>query len=365
MRTTRNFHIIVDTSGSVEDSSSFPIYSAITSGLNTAFQSLSNAQVGLRFYPIMLGPTRCADTSACGAAGQCTKKICDDGGFRTCVNNNDCGGGISCVEIGGCTNTNRYCPQVGSSFQNCGFCAELQQGFCMEPHNCTQADYVTPSVALTPLPSGATTLSNALAAQSPVGGSPGGIALRGGLTYLQTYLSQNPEQLGAVVYMADDAPNQCGDGGQALADAAGLALGGSPSVPTHFVQLNTDGSPDNALVTAMAAGATAGGTTAPHIVNFGSGQTPAADASQAMATIADLGRCDYQLPAGAAASDISVKLSGMTLAAVADESGCAGSPDAWYFRNANGTPVALVLCQDACTKAEQTPTEAEVVVACQ
>jgi hypothetical protein len=221
------------------------------------------------------------------------------------------------------------------------------------------ADVVAPNgVAMGLLPGNRTAITNSLTAKATTSnGTPTEDALNGIKRYCTQYDAQNAGERCIGVLVTDGEPNGCNNNVTFLANIAGSAFTGSPSVPIYVMGMT------GAVFTTLDSIASKGGTTEAINVNDGG--------SNAFLNALNLIRgqimsCDFPVPQGANAdkSRVNVRLttaSGViSLGKVANPAACVAK--GWYY---GSSETRIVLCPETCTTARSAPqNRIDVVLGC-
>jgi hypothetical protein len=302
------YALLVDRSASMQDSGKWGGVSAALESFVTQTGGVS-ASASLTFFPVppaVPSPTACTVDADCGIYGPCVP------GFNQC------------------------------------------SGALYGDDSCVAADYQTPAVAMSPLPS--FEMQQALQQIAPNGGStPMAPALEGVLADASDYASSHPAEQVAVILVTDGAPTNCiGNDLDAVAKAAATGFGGIPSVSTYVIGVDTP--------TSLDAVAQAGGTGTATVVSALSAQAQTSAALDAIQK--DLG-CTYALPSNVPSAGLIAQLvvAGVAqpLPLVTDASACSGA-GAYLVSGASET--RLMLCPVSCDASSQPGSSVEVMGGC-
>lgn len=213
--------------------------------------------------------------------------------------------------------------------------------------SCNGSGYNQPAVPLGALPGNGTAIMNSLNATNPSGTTPTEGALRGLTQYCKSYENAHPSEKCVGLLVTDGQPNGCNEGTTYLANIAGNAQSGTPSVLTFAMGMQ------GADFNVLDAIATAGGT-GPNALNVSQGGAQAF--VQALQNIAgQILSCDFQMPTTDAGTLNVNSLhmsftngSGQTsmLKHVQDQSACTAAGGFYYDNNTN--PTKITLCPSSC-----------------
>lgn len=338
--------------------------------------------MGLQFFPLPTAgtPASCTSSAECpGATGPCSMKVCARNGPLTfCNGNSDCAP-YQCVSAGQCDLArNVYCS-VGtacgadaSGFDR-GTCIAQTAGFCSNSDSCDVGDYVTPAVAVAPLPGAGAAISAALAAKTAYGNTPTSAALQGAVDAAKAYATANPGHAVVAVLATDGLPTECDTNMANVAAIAAAALAGTPSIKTFVIGVFAA---DEATVaqTNLDQIAAAGGTTSALIVTATASTTT--QFVNAMNKIRGTALpCDYALPAPTSGTPDYDKMNVQHTdpagkkTVLPNRSG-AGSCDAaggWYYDvspSSGATPTRVILCPTSCDVVKTAGGQVDVVIGC-
>jgi len=238
--------------------------------------------VGLQVFPFTVAAKPCASDDECGMASPgmpgywCTQlHVCADPAVplamaRPCDPNDAfCPAGVKCLQTGRCAGNGERCLNLGQACPGGGGACSTSSPVCKIPvDSCLPADYQNLRVPIAALPTGATALTDGLAAIRPAGGTPIAPAYDGAVAQARQFLSTQPGHQAAVVLATDGGPTGCTDN-----DRAGIirritaARGGTPALPTYVIGVFAPS--ETASIQLMKDFAAAGGTTNPFIINNG------------------------------------------------------------------------------------------------
>jgi hypothetical protein len=107
-------------------------------------------------------------------------------------------------------------------------------------NECQPSSYASLDVEIATLPGNAYPIKESLYMTDPSGGTtPMRPALEGGVLGLQDWLTQNPTHEGIIILVTDGDPTGCtNNNASAVADVAGDALAGTPSIRTFVVGMD-------------------------------------------------------------------------------------------------------------------------------
>lgn len=377
---------MLDTSGSMGDLTAAG--KSKWAAVRTAFAAFANSAdsngvgAAVHFFPLMQPgvPAECTSTTQCGAFGPCAfLKACANApvGLPACNTDADCVGTSGpCAPIGQCLASKLYCAPVGGrcSDKSGDLCASVA-GRCVGRDVCDAPSYAMGASAITPLPSGALTLTKLLDAKVPEGMTPTGPALQGAIARARDNAMKNGGRRVAVVLATDGFPTNCAP--RTLDEIAQVAAGGlmgSPSTPTFVVGVFT---PDEAPAANanLKKIATAGGTPAPFIVS--TNRNVADDFLAALNDIrATALACEYVIPkskSGEVDYDkvnlrfVTAASANLTIGNVASAAFCHPTKGGWYYdvAPASGVPATVQACPVTCARFRSEPRgRVDLVVGC-
>lgn len=217
--------------------------------------------------------------------------------------------------------------------------------------SCNGNGYNQPAVPLAALPGNASAIMNSLNSTNPSGITPTEGALRGLTRFCKAYEKAHPQEKCVGLLVTDGHPNGCNGSTSYLANIAGNAYSGSPSVLTFAMGMQ--GADFNVLDPI----ATSGGT-GPKALDVSQGGAQAF--VQALQNIAgQILSCDFQMPATDAGtvnpdSIIMSFTSGagqkQSLQHVTDKSACTAAGGFYYDNNAS--PSKITLCPSTCNSVQ-------------
>ncbi|HEY1959312.1 MAG TPA: vWA domain-containing protein, partial [Polyangiaceae bacterium] len=240
--------------------------------------------------------------------------------------------------------------------KSAGMSASLQ--FFPQSNECSTNVYAAPQVSLRALPD-ATTFSNAIAANSPNGGTPTVPALSGAVAYAQSIASSKPGDKVAIVLVTDGEPNDCNSSVQGVANVAASV---SATIPTFVIGIGNTGNLD--------AIAQAGGSGKATIVSTNSPQQTEQDFQTALNAIRGITlACEYQLPPppqGQTFDESKVNVvytpaNGGPQTLTYNQS-CSGGTG-WHYDNPQN-PKKIELCATSCSSAQAASGSISIVMGC-
>jgi hypothetical protein len=372
--------LLVDTSGSMNESAGGQSkWQLARATLATFWKDPRSAGLGmgLQFFPTAGTDRTCnADTDCSGAGvgtGACkVRHVCAGAALTLPAQACDpadsiCTGGTTCTPVGRCAvsggdclSTGTLCP-TGAAGDMClargKICDNIGGG------SCTQGDYQTLAVPITPLPAAEPVLTRAITVKEPIGFTPTGPAVAGALEQLRAQLTANPTHRGALVIMTDGLPLGCGAGDGAAVTASIMAARmASPPILTYAIGVfgaNQFNGPDT-----LDGWARAGGTGAATVV------TPnAAFADKLLAALNSIRGaalpCELTIPpsqSGAIDFDkVNLRYtggSGITdVLYVGQAAKCDPATGGWYYDvdPRAGTPTRVVVCPVTCDRFKGDP----------
>ena len=224
---------------------------------------------------------------------------------------------------------------------------------------CSQA-YDQAAVAIAALPANEPALTRALTAQRPVGGTPLGPAMRGGIAQLRAHVMANPGRRVALVLVSDGLPD--GFCSRNFADFITEEVAGArmatPSIPSYVIGVFSPAEIPRAQPVLNQL-ATAGGTGQPFILMTSSdlGQRFQEALNQIRGTAL---ACEFTIPASMGAIDytrVNVRWKGATsqedLLYVGSAARCDPTRGGWYFDvdpATGGVPKRVLICEASCQK---------------
>ncbi len=235
---------------------------------------------------------------------------------------------------------------------------------------CTAATYETPAVPIAKLPGNATAITNAIAANVGLSGTPTPEALKGALHYAANWATTYPQHKVVVVLATDGLPNKytnaSGTGCATSNDtaltrtlaAAKAGVDGSPSIATYVIGVMAPS--DTASLANLNNIAQSGNTGAAFIVSTAS--NAAAQFVNAMNQIREANRvaCDFAIPEPPTDkwidfSQVSVVYNASdggttSVGWVSSSAGCTAAGGFYYDNNA--APTAVHLCPTTCTQVQ-------------
>ena len=363
-----DLHIMMDISGSMNgDTNPFdPLSPTKWEAVRDGFKGFMNEPdsvglgVGIQYFPQDQpgAPTECTTNADCGMFGPCFRKACTTGGAQ-CETDAECGADGPCVDIGRCTNPpNQLCVPLGDTFGTCGLCDTPGPTNCVNTLACDPIHYSMAAVDIAELPGSIGALTTSLDAQTPGGLTPTVAALGGAAQYATQWAQANPARTVAIVLVTDGNPEGCMNNDIfQVANVAGMALSGTPSVKTFVIGVFQFGDligVNNANLVAQA-----GGTGAATVVQ------PGADLGKqflnALASIRNAAlACEYEIPEPPPGESIDylkvnveVERGGATttLPYVGNSMSCDPVLGGWYYDadiDAGETPTQILICGASC-----------------
>ena len=223
---------------------------------------------------------------------------------------------------------------------------------------CDDSVYAVPDVPIAPLdPVHAGTLSVAMSTRSPLGGTPLGSAVQGGLRFASSWKSQNPEHNVVLVLATDGLPDatcqftppgRVANSISAVTSEVKAAFEASPPVPTYVIAVGSE-------LAALNEVANAGGTGQAVIID-----TTKDVSSQMLAAFDSIRRkeltCEYTIPTPTGTTQLDYarvnirfvdELGYANFLYVASKDNCDKAPYGWYYDNP-ASPKKIVLCDLTC-----------------
>ncbi|MDX2051699.1 MAG: hypothetical protein SFV15_04855 [Polyangiaceae bacterium] len=303
--------------------------------------------------------------------------------LRFCSDTSECLGDEGCYPWGICAqDATAACLGPGTDGgAGCGACQAPVLGSCQNKAICTQAEYSTPAVGISPLPGNLAPALSSLTATNPLApGAPqetnSGVALSAALEHAQAFASQSPSHTVAVVLVTDGLPNFCfpfdivtgqdvSRAVQAVAQTAATGYQSAAKIRTFVIGvLDAPDPADPGAVDAtplMDAIAQSGGTGKAFVLNaagdVGSGFSQALQAIRGSAL-----SCDYQVPAPPANEQldyfkVNVQFTAQgappsTLLYVPGPDKCDPNLGGWFYDvnpAAGGKPTKISVCPQNCS----------------
>lgn len=305
-----DIYIMQDTSRSMLDNGKWTaIEQAITEFVNAP--DLHGLGVGLAFFGRSATPT--------GPCASCTTSDC----MQRC----------GCTSTT-CTNNVCSCLAYGTS--------------------CNGADYVTPTVEISPLPGVASAIVSAYGAIAPDGSTPSYPALDGALQHAKAWMDAKHRRT-AVVFATDGEPTECDPATNTVEGCSALAAAAAgQGIKTFVIGVGSS-------LTSLDAVAAAGGTNKAFIVDAGGGATTKQQFIEALKQIRTSTSlaCAYDLPSAPPGEVLDPKkvnvdyTSGnppitVPLPSVVAKGDC-GSAPGWYYDNP-AAPTQVVMCDATCAE---------------
>jgi hypothetical protein len=213
--------------------------------------------------------------------------------------------------------------------------------------SCELGDYAAPAVPISPLPTAAAPIRQAVAGQSEEGTTPMASAMQGAMSYLRDWSSSHPTHLPVLVLATDGMPSVCDPNGAGspdrLADVAAVAADGltaDPPIKTFVVGYG--------LGDDLRAIADAGGT---EVIDVSVSDIE----TQLLAALEDIRKtanCRYLLPEPPPGRDLDfdkvnvIVDGGQTVPKVGGAADC--GPDGGWHYDDEGAPGHVVLCPATC-----------------
>ena len=125
---------------------------------------------------------------------------------------------------------NAFVQEPGSSVLSVG----LQYFPATVGDYCAASSYSAPALAISALPGAASSIGSSMAGHTPSGSSILTPVIAGGVTYVESWVGQNPGKPAGIVLITDGVPNVCSpnDTVAAAAQAAATGLGYTPKIQT-------------------------------------------------------------------------------------------------------------------------------------
>ena len=233
--------------------------------------------------------------------------------------------------------------------------------FPAEDDKCDAASYLTPSVAMTALPS--PEFGDAITAIDPKtsddwrGGTPTLAVVQGSFDYLDGLVKTVPDAAHALVLVTDGYPQGCDD--DEIASVVAAVEAARSRFPTYIIGVkNPDGGPDT--VSDLDALAVAGGTEPAIFIDTGDPDATSDALAEAIARIRERSvSCEApipQVPGGTAFDpnkvNVSMDLDGETSMLGYDQD-CEDS--GWRYDDADD-PTSIVLCASTCEVVQKNST---------
>jgi hypothetical protein len=371
--------LLVDSSGSMAQQSGNSTKWALATEALRGFVKdprSTGLGLGLGFFPKLAPEKTCTANAQCPGntffGDTCVQKhLCGKAGAPIGLSGPECDDpldecddpGQTCLPIGTCSMGGGPCLGVGMP------CAGGAAGDTCNarPRSCQvnsadwcPQDYNQAAVAIAALPANEPALTRALTNQRPVGGTPLGPAMRGGIAQLRAHVMANPGRRVALVLVSDGLPD--GFCSRNFADFIGEEVAAArmamPSIPSYVIGVFSPAEiPRAQPVLNMLA--TAGGTGQPFILMTSSdlGQRFQEALNQIRGTAL---ACEFTIPASMGAIDyarVNVRWKGATsqedLLYVGSAARCDPTRGGWYFDvdpATGGTPKRVLICEASCQK---------------
>jgi hypothetical protein len=241
---------------------------------------------------------------------------------------------------------------------------------------CDDNVYAVPDVSISPLSQvHAGMLNVAMSQRSPLGGTPLGSAVQGGLRFASTWKKQNPEHNVVLVLATDGLPDdtckftppgRVANTISAVSAEVKSAYEASPPVPTYVIGVGSELAPLNDV-------ANAGGTGQAVFID-----TTKDVASQMVAAFDAIRRkeltCEYAIPVPSGSSQIDYtkvnirfvdELGYADFLYVASPENCNKTNYGWFYDNP-ATPSRIILCEPFCSEVKASRTgKIDVAYGCQ
>jgi hypothetical protein len=298
-----------------------------------------------------------------------------------CKTDRDCGTAQTCIPLGTCSLSDKYCTQFGALCGGEGgvpagnTCTQIP-GYCEARDICESAPYANPTVPISVLPGATPSILAALGNRKPEGLTPTGPALTGAIEHARMRQRANPQRKAAVLLASDGFPSECMPATvSGVAAIAKEGLDGNPSVPTFAVGVVSREEMATAT-SSLSEIAIAGGTGKPFVINTAANVT--ADFQAALSAIRSNSlACEYKLPMpSAGATDftkVNVQMtrgngSVETVVNVKDKATCDPERGGWYYDvplGGSAQPSAILICPATCERlrAERTG-QIDIVLGC-
>ncbi len=325
--------------------------------------------VGLQYFP---ANPPCSNNTDCPASS-CYLLACNNSATPSpCQSDVECPAQLvgSCVPLGQCGAAT--CTDVGGTCDGTTPCVAVSDSVCVTADICAVSDYSTPQVAIAPLPGSAGAITASLNTHFPTpipfGFTPTGPALKGAITYAQSFAAANQGQRTIVVLATDGSPTQCAPAGSAaVAGLAAVGYGSDPSVQTFTIGV-------------FAPGDVVGPANIQAIAESGGGKAFVLDAManvtqqfiDALNAIRTEGRlCEYAIPEPPPGQTIdygrvNLDVDGATIPYVGFPSNCDSVTGGWYYdvNPTQGTPTQIRLCEASCGELDSVGSTVEIRVGC-
>jgi hypothetical protein len=368
--------LLVDTSGSMNESAGMQSkWQLARATLGTFWKDPRSAGLGmgLQFFPLAGDDRTCAADADCTGTGVIDPGVCR---IRTV-----CAGATLTLPARTCDVADAFCP-AGTTCTAVGRCA-VSGGDCLKPGtpcptgaagdmcmprgkicgnigsgSCTQADYSSLAVGITPLPAAEPALTRAITIKEPIGFTPTTPAVTGALDHLRQHLAANPTHKGALVILTDGLPLGCTQNTYLTVTSSIMAARmATPSILTYAIgvfganQLNGGNTLDQ--------WAMAGGTGTATVVN------PTADFAEKLLAALNTVRgaalpCEFTIPPPQSGTidfgKVNVRYSGAAgptdVLYVGQASRCDAASGGWYYDvdPAMGQPTRILICPATCDR---------------
>jgi len=225
---------------------------------------------------------------------------------------------------------------------------------------CSKAQYRTPAVAVTALPSPAFGL--ALDRESPNGGTPTKSALSGAIDYAkQVKAGEGKDGSVAIVLVTDGVPANCDD--NSIAGVSALAASVAATIPTYVIGVG-------GALSSLDEIAVGGGTKSAFIVNTSNPSKTQAELLAAFNTIKQGAlSCDYEIPPAPAGetfdrAKVNVQHSpaGAAAATIRYDQACTDGTGWRYDDETN--PTRILFCESSCAQVKANPGKVDIVFGC-
>jgi hypothetical protein len=372
--------LVVDSSGSMSQQSGTSTKWALATEALRAFVKdprSTGLGLGLGFFPKLAPEKTCTGNAQCGGAlplggDTCIQKhLCGKAGAPIALSGPECDDPLdecddpahTCQPVGACSMGGAACLGIGMP------CPEGPAGNTCDarPRSCRinntawcGQNYNQAEVGIAALPANEPALTRALTSQRPLGGTPMGPAVRGGIAQLRAHTMTNQGRRVALVVVSDGLPDLFCDGNfsQRIAGDIEGARMAMPSIPTYVIGVFSPADIPRAQPVLNQL-ATAGGTGQPFILMTSAdlGQRFQEALNQIRGTAL---ACEFTIPAGMGAIDytrVNVRWRGSNsqedLLYVGSAARCDPTRGGWYFDvdpATGGTPKRVLICDASCAK---------------
>jgi von Willebrand factor type A domain len=226
--------------------------------------------------------------------------------------------------------------------------------------SCSPADYETPAIPLTPLPS--SEFKTAIKAEALELGTPTLAALTGSVTFATSLQAAYPGDKVLIILATDGKPAGCkADGNDVAGVAAEAAKALAAGVPTYVIGVGS-------ATTNLDAIAAGGGTMKAFIVSTSDPGTTTREFEAAIDAIQETLGCDYLIPSPPGGMTIDYMKVNVELATAGGKeteltySADCSDADGWHYDNLT-SPTRIILCSGACMDAKSS-TAVNIVFGC-